>query len=211
MTSSAVLWEVLVRKGKELATTDTLKEMALELEKDPRNAIDHLVRAGYLTPLFKGTYYVRRPEEVRLGTRRYNHLELFALAARVKPLGNWYFGLHTALRLHGMSHEHPTSEEVISDRLYRIEGVSIGGHTFKIHRWSTPVCTFGVTAVNRLPVSDREKTVLDLAYHDLWRLRKSHPPSGEWKEHVDAVSKPRLREYLHHYPPALKTEVLRWT
>lgn len=211
MKSSTLVWESLVRNDRELVTTPELNELALRLGRNPRNVIDHLVRIGYLAPLFRGSYYVRYPTEIRLGVPRRNHLELFAVAAEAKGLGRWYFGLYTALRLNGLTHEYRREETVISERLYRIEGVNIAGRRFVVRRWDSKVIKFGILRMGGLPVSDREKTVLDLAYLDYWSERRGHATSGEWRTHLDRIESAKLHRYLERFPDYFRKWVSPWT
>ena len=206
-TSSTAIWESLVRNERELTTRPDLEELARRLGKEPRNAIDHLVRSGYLVPLFKGSYYVRDPAELRLNVTKHDPLELFADSARWKGLDPWYFGLHTALRLHGMTHEFRRWETVISAHVYRIGGIEILGRKFIIHKWNRAITTFGVIRLNGLPVSDPEKTVLDLAYYDYWRERRGHAPTEDWKTYLHSVDRGKLKRYLARFPAYFRSGV----
>lgn len=210
MESSALVWESLVRKEVELARTEDLASLASRLGKHPRHTIDHLVRMERIIPLLKGTYYVRRPDEVSLGTRRRNHLELFALAATVRPVGTWYFALETALRYHGMTHEHWTHEVVISDRLHRPRGVDVAGTRFLVHKWLHSITNFGVEKKGLLRISDREKTVADLAYRDFWRARKGLAPTHDWRAYIGGVEPVRLNSYITRFPADFAEWVKPW-
>lgn len=198
--SSAVIWEALIRKNKAVVTTDELSSLARRVSMNPRHAIDHLVRADRLEPLFKGTYYVRRPEEILLNVQSKNELELFALAARAKDIGRWYFGLHTALKMHGLTHEWRSDVEVISERIYRIRGIDIAGTHFVIHKWAPSLFGYGITRVRGLPVSDPARTVMDLAYSDYWAKRKRKNPTGEWRTYLDRVDRELFRHHLDRAP-----------
>lgn len=211
VSTSVVLWETLVRKDRDYVTTPELESLARKVGKEPRNAIDHLVRAKRLEPLFKGAYYVRKPDEILLNVRKRNALELFALATRARGIGRWYFGLHTALRLHGMTHEHRTDEAVISEELYRIRGIEIGGVKFVVHKWANYLFGFGITRINGLPVSDPARTVLDLAYMDYWNKRHGHTPTGEWREYLPRVEAEAFRKYVARAPNPLREWVREWT
>ncbi len=162
---------------------------------------------GYLLPLFRGFYYVRSPEEIRLNTERRDALELFALAARAKGIGDWYFGLDTALRLNGLSHESTREESVISRSFYRVHGVPIGSRRFVIHKWTSKLFGFGLVRRGSYRVSDREKTILDLAYLDFWRAGKGHPPRRTWLDHFAAADRSKMIRYLPHYPDRVRRMV----
>src|SRR3972149_12264387 len=144
MESTAAIWETLVRNGRETATGAEVAALAHRLGRRPENALRHLRRTGYLLPLFRGYYYVRGPEELRLGDNRHNPLELFAMAAYRKGIGAWYYGLYTALRLNSMTHEERRHEAVISDSFYRMLGVPIGGKRFVVYKWRPDLVTFGL-------------------------------------------------------------------
>lgn len=200
MTSSAVAWESFARADKTVVTSDEIHEAAKRLGKDPQNTVRHLRREGYLVPLFKGYYYVRSPEELKLGDPRYNPLEFFALAANAKGIGTWYFGLHTALSLNGMTHEDRREETVISDDLYRINGVKIGTKRFVVRKWTSDLTRFGITERGLIRYSDPAKTVLDFAYLDHWNKRKGRAPTRAWVDHLAKVDSETLDSYLDRYP-----------
>ncbi len=206
-TTSAVLWEVPAREGRELLTTKELSEMARRIGARPEHALRHLRREHYLLPLFRGFYYVRTPEEALFGTERHDPLELFALAARAKGIGEWYFGLETALRLHGLTHEDRREETVVSRSFYRIRGVPIGSRRFVIHKWDPGLFGFGLARRGTYLVSDPEKTVLDLAYLDFWRSKKGYSPTRGWTEHLAGVEARRVRRYLPRYPVEVRRTV----
>ena len=181
--------------------------MARHIGARPEYALRHLRREGYLLPLFRGFYYVRTPEEVRLHTERHDPLELFALAARAKRIREWYFGLTTALRLHGLTHEDRREETVVSTSFYRIHGVPIGSRRFVIRKWGAELFGFGLERRGTYRLSDPEKTVLDLAYLDFWRARKGHAPTRAWTEHLPSVGAHGVRTYLPHYPEGVRRMV----
>lgn len=200
MESTAAIWETLVRSRREIVTSDEVGALARRLGRRPEHALRHLRRTGYLLPLFRGYYYVRAPEELRLGDTRHNHLELFAMAAERKGIGVWYYGLHTALRLNGMTHEERRDETVISDSFYRIRGVPIGSKRFVVYKWRPELTGFGLIDGGTYRHSDPEKTVLDFAYWDTWRESKDKPATRIWAEHAPNVDKGKMRRYLRHYP-----------
>jgi hypothetical protein len=202
--SSTSLWEVPFREGREVLTSEALSAMARRIGATPEHALRHLRREGYLLPLFRGYYYVRSPDEMRLRRERHDPLALFALAARAKGIGPWYFGLHTALRLNGLTHEDRREETVVSRHFYRIGGVPIGSRRFVIHKWGPELFGFGLERRGTYRVSDPEKTVLDLAYLDYWASRQGHPEAREWSEHLSSVNGAKVRRYLMHYPDPLR-------
>jgi hypothetical protein len=207
MMSSTAVWEVLVRTKRDVVAGNDIAELAHRLGHKPEHVVRHLRREGYILPLFKGHYYVRRSEEMRLGEERFNSFEMFALAADAKGIGRWYFGLNTALRLNGMTYEDCREEDVICDRFYRIKGVAIGGRVFVIHKWVASILEFGFLEKNLYRYSDPEKTVLDLAYMDYWSSRRGRAVGRAWREHIGSVDARIVRRYLHHYPDVVASSV----
>ena len=204
---STSLWEVPIREGREVLTSRDIVEMADKVGIRPENAARHLRREGYLVPLFRGFYYVRTPEEVRLHTARHGPLELFALAARAKKIGEWYFGLDTALRLNGLTHEDRREETVVSRSFLRVHGISLGARRFVIHKWGPDLFGFGLERRGNFRFSNREKTVLDLAYADYWKARRGRSPREGWREYLPSVDSTTLHRYLPHYPKEIRRMV----
>lgn len=210
MKSSVLIWESLARRDREVVKTDELRALSLRLGREPRSAVDHLVRSGYLVPLFKGVYHVSHPEEMRLGAPRHSHLELFALAAEATAMGPWYFGLETALRLDGLVAEFRREEAVINGQRLRERGILVGRHRFVLHRWAPELLAFGVRKEGRLRISDPAKTVLDLAYRDYWSARKGRAATGEWEALVDRVDRRALERHLGRFPFYIRDMVTPW-
>lgn len=59
-------------------------------------AIRHLVSRGYLIRIFKGIFYIKYLDEVKLDKSKYSNLELVAKGLELKGVKKWYFGLYTA-------------------------------------------------------------------------------------------------------------------
>jgi len=138
---------------------------------------------------------------LELGKSKYNHLELVAKGLELKRVSNWYFGLHTALKLNNMTHETFTVEDVINDKLFRAHSFTIAGYKFKFSRLSPSLLSFGIErAENGVRYSDPEKTVLDFMY--LWRYNgipeeKITVDIAGWAKRL---SRETLRTYAKKYP-----------
>ncbi|MCK4613686.1 MAG: hypothetical protein KAU14_02690 [Thermoplasmata archaeon] len=186
-------------EGKEFIISKEIREYCNALGADYYNTIRYLTHHGYLLRIFKGIFYVRDFEELKLGRIKYSHLELVSHGMELKGIKKWYFGLYTALKLNNATHEHFTVDYVISDRLFRSETVSIGGYKFKFVRLKGSLMNFGII-VNRLRYSDLEKTILDLIY--LWRYNGT-PPNKilmDISEYMTNASREKIIEYSIHYP-----------
>ena len=105
MRVSRLLHKLWAEK-KEFVTSEILKDYCKGLDTDYDTAVKNFVHRGHLTRIFRGMFYVRPPEGPVLGRGRYNHLELVAKGIGLKGVESWYFGLHSALKLNGMTHEY---------------------------------------------------------------------------------------------------------
>jgi predicted transcriptional regulator of viral defense system len=198
-------------EGKEFVTSAELRRYCKSMKLNYEIAIRHLLPRGYLTRIFRGIFYVKSLEEVKLGKTKYSHLELVAKGLDLKGVKNWYFGLYTALKLNYMTHEHFTVDYVVNDKIFRAKPVSVAGYKFKFIKLASPLLEFGVTK-DKLRYSDAEKTILDFIY--IWRyngvpIDKIVLDIAEW---TNNISKDRILEYAERYPKTVKVnlkEVLR--
>ena len=129
--------------------------------------INYLLKRKYVIRVFRGIFHLRSVDEIKLHSSKYNHLELVARGLEIKKVNNWYFGLHTALKLNNMTHESFAIEEAISDSLFRAKPIKIANYNFRFVKLSKKLLGFGIEIRNGLKLSDPEKTVLDFIY--LWK------------------------------------------
>jgi predicted transcriptional regulator of viral defense system len=197
--------DILLRKlrmdNKEFVTSEELRAYCKSLKLDYAIAIRHLVPRAYMVRILRGIFYVKALEELELAKSKYNHLELVAKGLELKKVGNWYFGLHTALKLNNITHETFAVEDVISDKIFRANPFTIAGYKFKFSRLSPSLLDFGVKkAENGVTYSDPEKTVLDFIY--IWRYNgipeeKIAADIAGWAK---SASKQKAKEYAKRYP-----------
>jgi predicted transcriptional regulator of viral defense system len=95
---SNLLLKKLAIDKKEFITSEELKRYCKIMGLINKITIGHMVSRGYLIRIFKGIFYVKTPEEVKLNRSKYSHLELMAKGLELKSVKNWYFGLYTALK-----------------------------------------------------------------------------------------------------------------
>jgi len=200
MTMSALLKRMQL-DGKGFLTADELKAYCKSMRVDYDIVVRYFGMRNYLVRIFRGVFYVKSPEELKLGRSKYTHLELVAKGLELKSVKQWYFGLHTALKLNNMTHETFTVEDVINDKLFRANPFTIAGYKFKFSRLSSSLLDFGITKAEKdVRYSDPEKTVLDFIY--LWRYNGI--PDGKIVSDVRGwsknVNKARMREYSKKYP-----------
>ncbi len=195
--------DMILRKlrleGKELVTSEELKETCSSLGIKYESAIRHLVPRGHLIRIFRGVFYVTSPEEALTKRRKHSHLELVSRGLKVKGVEDWYFGLYTALKLNNMTHEHYAIDYVVNDKIQRSNPMNIAGHRFKFVKVKHKLLGFGVVG-GELRHSDPEKTILDFIY--LWRYN-SMPDQRitlSVREWVDNVDETKIKNYSRHYP-----------
>lgn len=200
-----IVWETWHRQRRgPIAKKHQLVEAATQLGRNPKHVIDEMVRRRFLVPLFRGVYYVRDPEEVSLGITKRDPLHLFALGAKDAPLGNWYFALESAQRIHGESQEHRTVETVVSNAVQRADPIEIAGRRFEILRWPHVPMHDGIGDVDGLPVSMPSRTIVDHLYRDYWLQRRGQPMTGRWRTVTWHADRSLAKRYLAHYPAAFR-------
>jgi predicted transcriptional regulator of viral defense system len=186
---------------KEFVTAEELKTYCRSMRMDYATVVSYFVKRKYFVRVLRGIFYVKSLEEAKLGRSRYNHLELVARGLELKKVSNWYFGLHTALKLNNMTHETFAVEDAINDKLFRANPFTIAGYKFKLSKLSRSLLDFGIKkGENGVRYSDREKTVLDFIY--IWRYNgipeeKIVADVSGWAK---GASNEKLRAYAKKYP-----------
>jgi len=186
---------------KEFVTAEELKRYCKTMKLNYEMVVRYFGMRAYLVRIFRGVFYVKSLEELKLGRNKYNHLELVAKGLELKNVKRWYFGLHTALKLNNMTHETFAVEDVVNDKLFRANPIAIAGYKFKFSRLSPSLLGFGIRkAGNGVRYSDPEKTLLDFIY--LWRYNgipeeKIVADVSGWEK---GASKEKLMAYAKKYP-----------
>lgn len=206
MRKSSLLLKKLRIDEKEFVTADELKLYCKSMGLDYKAVIKYFIHRGYLTRIFRGIFYVKSLDELKLGKTRYNHLELVAKGLELKGVKNWYFGLYTALKLNNMTHEYFSVEYIINDKLFRSKPINIAGYKFKLVKLAPKLLNFGVIE-NALKYSTAEKTILDFIY--TWRYNgvpteKIILDISEWSKNL---SKEKTKKYAANYPKTVRTIV----
>jgi len=200
MTMSVLLKKLQLER-KDFVTAEELKHYCKTMKLDYGIVVRYFGMRGYLVRIFRGIFYIKSPDELKLGRTRYNHLVLVARGLELKKVSNWYFGLHTALKLNNMTHESFAVEDVVNDKLFRANPFTIAGYKFKFSKLSPALLDFGIKKEeNGVRYSDPEKTILDFIY--VWRYNgipeeKITADVAGWAK---GTSKERLRAYAKKYP-----------
>ena len=189
---------ILTTFGDETVRKASLEDACKKFEADPKYTINYMSAYGYLVRILNDIYYVKTLEEFSLkkalDPHRIISMGLEELAT------NWYFGLNTALRMNGATHEYSDTIFVLNDKVYRNKEVRIAETKVKFIKISPKLLGFGVVKENSIRYSDLEKTILDIIYLSRYRS----VPEGrivttveEYKEKVDSG---KMREHLSAYP-----------
>ena len=184
----------------EFVTSNKLKKYCKDLNVDYTGTIKNLVFRGNLVRIFKGIFYVKGLEEIKLGRLKYSYMELIAKGLEIKGVETWYFGLYSALKLNNMTHETFIIDNVINDEIFRRKPIDIVGYKIKFHRVSSKILTFGIIKKNRLRYSDPEKTILDFLYLLRYKGVSENKIIMDVSEYANNLSKEKMKRYVKHYP-----------
>lgn len=197
--SMKLLLKKLRLDGKEFLTSDAVRKYCKSFKLDYNFTIKYFISRGYLVRIFRGVFYVRSLDELKLGKVKYSHLDLVSRGLELKGVKNWYFGLYTALKLNNMTHEHFTIDYVINDRIFRAKPIEIAGCKFRFLKLKPSLFNFGI-AKNGLRCSDPEKTILDFIY--VWRYNgvPEEKIIMDISEYSKNLSKKKVKNYAKKYP-----------
>jgi len=186
---------------KEVVTAEELRKYCRAFKLDYATVVSYFVKRKYFVRIFRGIFYVKSLEEAKLARTKYSHLDLVAKGLELKKVKRWYFGLHTALKLNTMTHEHFAIEDVVNDKLFRANPFTIAGYKFKFIKVAPMLLEFGIRkGEDGIRYSDPEKTILDFIY--LWRYHGIPPERirADIAGWAKGVSKEKLRAYAKKYP-----------
>ena len=188
---------------KEFVTSETIKKYCKPLKLDHKRAVQYLLKEGYLLRIFKGVFYIRTFDEIKLGRSKHSHLELVSRGMELKGVKNWYFGLYTALKLNNLTHEHFAVDYVINDKIFRAKPMEIAGYRFRFLKLKPELFGFGAVE-DALRYSDPEKTILDFIH--IWRYNgiPEEKIIMDLSEYAWKLSKEKLRNYAENYSKTVR-------
>ena len=153
-------------KGKILTRKD-FDSLATKYKFDKDTLRRVMLNKGYLITIFRGVYYLKDYEEKKLNSLKYSPYELLALGLEKKNV-KWYFGLNTALKFLGLTHEVFPVNIVINDKFNRTKPMKIAGSSFFFVKLKSSLF-FDIKKEKTgnnifLYFSGLEKTLLDMIY-----------------------------------------------
>ena len=201
---------------KEFITNHDLLEYCKYFKLDYTYATGYLLRKGILTRIFRGVFYVKSFDEIKLHRTKYNHLELLAKGIEIKQVNEWYFGLYTALKFNNMTHESYAIETVISEKIFRALPILIAGYKFSFTKISDNLFGFGIISKETcirgtfIKYSNPEKTILDFIY--LWKYEGIKPERVlmDIEDWTDNINLKKLKQYSNYYPKTVQRLVTEW-
>ncbi len=160
--------DTILREAKSsILTRKDLDSLAIKYRLNRFKLRKLLLNSGYLLTIFRGIYYLKSYDEKKFNTLKYSAYELLSLGLNKKGI-KWYFGLNTALKFLGLTHEVFPVSIVINDKFNRTKSMKIAGSSFLFIKLK-PSLFFAIKeekTSNNIPLyySDLEKTLLDLIY-----------------------------------------------
>jgi len=206
--TTPLIWKKLIIERHKIVTSAEIRRLALNLDKGEERSLRYLQEHGYIYRILRGIFYVKSPEEREKGFFECSKYEMVSKAMKQKGIRNWYFGLETALLLNNMTHEYFVVNYVITDSYRTTKIINILDTKFQFHKWSKKHFMFGIIRKSGLAYSDREKTVLDLAYKIYLRESDSRRVTSPLRDYETYLNQSNLSTYLEFYPPGFR-ELLR--
>lgn len=203
--NQSIIWKKLVIQNKRFATSEDIKVLSNDLNKNYNDVVHHLQKYKYIYRIFKGIFYIKTPNEIKLGRLDLPLYKIISEALKIKGVKNWYFGLETALKLNNMTHEYFTIEYIISNQYRTTKTINILDRDFKFIKWQDAITNFGIiNSQNKIKYSDKEKTILDMAYRKSLK-NLNYEAISIVEEYLESINKTKIKNYLEHYPKGLKT------
>jgi len=160
--------DIILRESKsKIVTRRDFDSLASKYGFDKTTLRRVMLNKGYLITIFRGVYYLKSHDEKKFNTIKYNPYELLSLGLELKEV-KWYFGLNTALKFLGLTHEVFPVNYVINNKFNRVKPIKIAGSNFLFIKLK-PQLFFGISKIkteNNVPLfySNLEKSLLDLIY-----------------------------------------------
>ncbi|MFX1273472.1 MAG: hypothetical protein ACFFBP_12270 [Promethearchaeota archaeon] len=196
------LLENLWQEKIEIITSENLKEISKKFYYNYETIINYLIKKEQILKIFDNIYYVKSPNEVRSRDfkLKYNPLELLSKGLEFKNNTKWYFGLHTALRHHGISITENKDDYLLSENsLFKTKKINLLGKNITSLIFKSNLFQFGIIK-NDIRYSDLEKTFLDFIY--LWKYKNipNHKIISKLEKYHNILSQEIINEYAIYYP-----------
>lgn len=204
---TSLVWDKFLIEKKKIVSSEEIGELSVGLSKNSDRVIDYLQHNGYIVRIFRGIFYVKSLEERERKKYDISIYEMIALAMGKKGVENWYFGLETALKLNNMTHEYFTIDFILTDSYRTTKVIEILDRRFQFLKRTHNYFTFGIIEKNGFRYSDKEKTILDIAYKKYRENRESTLPIRIIQEYSRYLDEKKFKKYLKHYPKRFQNAI----
>ncbi|MCK5310160.1 MAG: hypothetical protein KAJ64_05885 [Thermoplasmata archaeon] len=197
--SATIIWKKLILEKNKVTTSQRINQLALNLGKNEERTLRYLQEHGYIIRVLRGYYYVKNPEEREMKKLEHSIYEIIAMALKVKGVKDWYYGLETALKMNNMTHEYFSIDYVVTNTYETTKVITIMDKKFKFLKWNKKHFQFGIKKKELIRYSDKEKTVLDMAYRTYRNKNKSPYVLSIVREQSPLLDENKINEYMKHY------------
>jgi predicted transcriptional regulator of viral defense system len=189
---------ILSSFGGKVVKREEVERACGRFDADVGNTINYMISYKYFVRILRGLYYVKTLEEFRFK----KSVDIYAvLPPAMKALKvNWYFGLHTALRLNGLTHEYFDTISVMNDSIFRPKEIRVADEKVKFVKLKRSLFGFGTVSKDHIVFSDVEKTLLDFVYVSRYRSIPEGRIVSIVEEYGKNAKPEKMRAYLKFYP-----------
>jgi len=196
---------ILSNFGGKAVTKDELRETFKKFKANADSTVNFMISYGYFVRILRGLYYVKTLQEFKL-RKSIDAYKIISLG--LNKLGiEWYFGLYTALRLNGATHEYFDTIFILNNSIFRPKEISIAGEKVRFLKVKNKLFGFGIKSKNSIKFSDLEKTLLDIIYLSRYRSVPEEKIISTLEEYGTKANKNRIKAYLKFYPKSVASVV----
>jgi len=193
---------LLSRFGGSVITREEVEKNCKRFRVNHVNTINFMISYGYFIRILRGLYYVKTIEEFKL-KKSVDPYRVISLGLNRLGL-NWYFGLYTALRLNGLTHEFFRTIFVVNNEIYRPKEIEIAGEKVKFLKLKSRLLSLGVVDRDGIRFSDAEKTLLDFTYVFRYRGLLEEKIISTIREYARNLDRRKIEAYLKLYPKSVE-------
>jgi len=193
---------ILSTFGGSIITKSEVENVCKRFGRNVNNTINFMISYGYFVRILRGLYYVKSLEEFKL-RRALNVYKIISLGMEKLKI-KWYFGLYSALRLNGLTHEFFGVTFILNDKIFRPKEIGIAGENVKFLKVKSTLLEFGIVSKNSIRFSDPEKTILDFVYIFRYRGVPEERIISIVEDYGRSLDKRKLRAYLKFYPKSVR-------
>ena len=196
---------ILSKFGGGVVTRGEVRKICKRFQVNHVNTINFMISYGYFVRILRGLFYVKTLEEFKF-KKSVDPYRVISLGLNRLGL-NWYFGLYTALRLNGLTHEFFRTIFVVNDEVYRPKEIEIAGEKVKFLKLKGKLLSLGVVDRDGIRFSDAEKTLLDFAYVFRYHSLPEERIISTIRDYARNLDRKKIKAYLRLYPKSVEKVV----